>query len=480
MSSAASTPGVVASHRRGRFFHQLWFWVLTALLAGIVVGLVWPSFGTGLRFLADSFIQLIKVVAPPIVFCTIVVGIASIGNLLAAGRLAVTALGYFLLMTLAALVLGLLVVNIVRPGAGFPSASPDPSALQTAQQDVAKAGESSGVLDFIRGDVLPNSLFGPFVDNEILRVIVLAILFAVAASMLAPDLRRRVVSGMELLSKLVFGVIRILMLVAPVAAFGGMAYTVSKFGGGTLANLGLLMVAFWATCIFFVVVVLGTVCAFSGFNIVKFLRMIKDELLIVLGTSTSETVLPRLLAKLEAAGASRSVVSMVLPTGYAFNLDGSCIYLTMGALFIAQAGGVDLPIGAQIALVALMMLTSKGAAGVTGAGLVALAASLQAFGPEFFPAPVLAVGLSLLVGIDRIMSEGRSLTNAVGNAVAVMVIARWRGERDEARFRAALDDPSLVREQVELPSTAHEAAEPGPRSAADGRVEVPSGASAAR
>lgn len=450
MSSVVDAPRTAAPPRRSRFYQQLWFWVLVALLAGVVVGLVWPSFGTSLRFLADSFIQLIKVVAPPIVFCTIVVGIASIGNLLTAGRLAVTAVGYFLAMTLVALTLGLLVVNVVKPGADFPSTPADPSALRTAQQDVAQAGQNSGVLDFIRGDLLPNSLLGPFVDNEILRVIVLAILFAIAASMLAPDPRRRLVAGMELLSKLVFGVIRILMLLAPIAAFGGMAYTVSKFGGGTLANLGLLAVAFWATCIFFVVVVLGTVCAFSGFNIVKFLRMIKDELLIVVGTSTSETVLPRLLAKLEAAGASRTVVSMVLPTGYAFNLDGSCIYLTMGALFIAQSGGVDLPIAAQIALVALMMLTSKGAAGVTGAGLVALAASLQAFGPEFFPAPVLAVGLSLMVGIDRIMSEGRSLTNAIGNAVAVMVIARWRGERDEARFQAALDQPSTVSRQVEL------------------------------
>jgi aerobic C4-dicarboxylate transport protein len=228
-----------------------------------------------------------------------------------------------------------------------------------------------------------------------------------------------------------------------------MAYTVSQFGGKTLANLGLLMAAFWLTCLFFVVIVLGVVCLWNGFNIFKFLRMIKDELLIIVGTSTSETVLPRLLGKLEAAGASRSVVSMVLPTGYAFNLDGSCIYLTMGALFVAQAGGVDLPIGAQLGLVLLMMLTSKGAAGVTGAGLVTLAASLQAFGPEFFPPSVLTIGLALLVGIDRIMSEGRSLTNAIGNAVAVMVIARWMGERDETRFRAVLDDPTLVRDRIE-------------------------------
>ncbi|WP_326837411.1 cation:dicarboxylase symporter family transporter [Amycolatopsis rhabdoformis] len=452
MSSSAPPPEAATAPttlRRRRCYVQLWFWVLTALAAGVIVGLVAPGVGLNLRFLADSFIQLIKVVAPPIVFCTIVVGIASIGNLLTAGRLAATALGYFLTMTLVALTLGLAVVNIVRPGTDFPTRAADPSTLRTVQEDVSAADTKSGLLDFVQDSLLPKSLFGPFVENEILRVIVLAILFAIAASMLTAPLRRRVVAGVELITKLVFGVIRLLMWLAPIAAFGGMAYTVSQFGGRTLANLGLLMAAFWLTCLFFVLVVLGAVCLWSGFNIFKFLRMIKDELLIIVGTSTSETVLPRLLGKLEAAGASRSVVSMVLPTGYAFNLDGTCIYLTMGALFVAQAGGVELPIGAQIGLVLLMLLTSKGAAGVTGAGLVTLAASLQAFGPDFFPAPVLTIGLALLVGIDRIMSEGRSLTNAIGNAVAVMVVARWLGERDEARFRAALDDPSLVRDRIE-------------------------------
>ncbi|MFC9764414.1 cation:dicarboxylate symporter family transporter [Rhodococcus jostii] len=452
MSTSTPSPAALSpptTVRRRRYYAQLWFWVLVALVAGIIVGLVAPGFGENLRFLADSFIQLIKVVAPPIVFCTIVIGVASIGNMLKAGRLAATALGYFLAMTIVALSLGLVVVNVIRPGADFPTQVADPSTLQTAQADVTEATGKTGMLGFIQDELLPKSLFGPFVENDMLRVIVLAILFAVAASMLATPLRMRVVAAVELMSKVVFGVIRILMLLAPIAAFGGMAYTVSQFGGKTLANLGLLMVAFWLTCFFFVFVVLGAVCAWSGFSIFKFLRMIKDELLIIVGTSTSETVLPRLLGKLQAAGASRSVVSMVLPTGYAFNLDGSCIYLTMGALFIAQAGGVDLPIGAQLALVALMILTSKGAAGVTGAGLVTLAASLQAFGPDFFPPSVLTIGLALLVGIDRIMSEGRSLTNAIGNAVAVMVIARWLGERDETRFRAALKDPELVRDQIE-------------------------------
>jgi aerobic C4-dicarboxylate transport protein len=234
------------------------------------------------------------------------------------------------------------------------------------------------------------------------------------------------------------------MWAAPIGAFGGMAFTVAQFGSGALANLGLLAVTFWATCAFFVFVVLGTVARVSGFSIFRFVRLIRDELLIIVGTSSSETVLPRLLAKLEAAGASRQTVGMVIPTGYSFNLDGTCIYLTLGALFILQAAGQDVSIGTQIALAALMVLTSKGAAGITGAGLVTLTASLQAFGGEFFSAEAISVGIALVVGIDRIMSEGRALTNCIGNGVATMVIAKWQGERDEERFQAVLRDPSLV------------------------------------
>ena len=239
------------------------------------------------------------------------------------------------------------------------------------------------------------------------------------------------------------------MWAAPLGAFGGMAYTVAQFGSASLANLGLLMVAFWGTCAIFVFGVLGLVARISGFNILRLIRMIRDELLIIVGTSSSETVLPRLLAKLEAAGASRQTVGLVIPTGYSFNLDGTCIYLTMGALFIVQAAGQDIPIATQIGLLALMVLTSKGAAGITGAGLVTLVASLQAFGGEFFSPEAIAVGIALVVGIDRVMSEGRALTNAIGNSVATMVIAGWTGERNEERFQAALRDPSTVEELTE-------------------------------
>jgi aerobic C4-dicarboxylate transport protein len=248
----------------------------------------------------------------------------------------------------------------------------------------------------------------------------------------------------------IFGIIKIVMWAAPLAALGGMAYTVAAFGAGSLVNLLKLMATFYGTCIVFIVLVLGLVAAWSGFNVLKLIRLIKDELLIIVGTSSSETVLPRLLTKLESAGASRQTVGLVIPTGYSFNLDGTCIYLTLGALFIIQAGGEQLGIGGQIALATLMVLTSKGAAGVTGAGLVTLAASLQAFGGEFFTADAIAVGIALIVGIDRMMSEGRALTNAIGNCVATLVIARWNGELDRERLRAVLDDPSLVDDDMEL------------------------------
>jgi aerobic C4-dicarboxylate transport protein len=280
---------------------------------------------------------------------------------------------------------------------------------------------------------------------------VIAILVAFGISALATRQREQVIAVFETISKILFSIIRLIMWAAPLGAFGGMAYTVAQFGGGSLANLGLLMVTFWGTCAFFVFVVLGLVARWSGFSIFKFVRLLKDELLIIVGTSSSETVLPRLLSKLQRAGASKQTVGVVLPTGYSFNLDGTCIYLTLGALFITQAAGQDMSIGQQIALCALMVLTSKGAAGITGAGLVTLTASLQAFGGTFFTPESIAVGIALVVGIDRIMSEGRALTNCIGNSVATMVIAKLQGERDEERFQAVLDEPSLADPDLDLP-----------------------------
>jgi aerobic C4-dicarboxylate transport protein len=347
-----------------------------------------------------------------------------------------------------ALTLGLLAANIVHPGSGF-HGSASAAGREAAKESISEAGQDSGVVSFITGHLLPTSFVQPFVDNEILQVLVLAILTAAAVPMLAADQRERIVRGFEGASRVIFGIIRLIMWVAPIGAFGGMAHTVAQFGSASLGSLALLMVTFWGTCAIFVFGVLGIVARLSGFSIFRMVRLIKDELLIILGTSSSETVLPRLLAKLEAAGASRQTVGVVIPTGYSFNLDGTCVYLTLGALFIIQASGQPMSIGQQIALAALMVLTSKGAAGITGAGLVTLTASLQAFGGEFFSANTIAVGIALVVGIDRIMSEGRALTNATGNSVATMVIARWQRERDDERFQAVLAEPSIVDREVE-------------------------------
>jgi aerobic C4-dicarboxylate transport protein len=438
----------MAMKERG-FLKQLWFWVIVAIALGIVFGLVAPGPAEKAKWLADGFIQLIKAVTGPVIFVTVVIGIASLGNLARAGGLALRALAYFFSMTIVALALGLIAANVFAPGSGF-DAEPSASAREAAKESIAEAGDTApGLVGFITDDLLPTSFVQPFVENEILRILVLAILVAASVSMLAERQRKPILAVFEAASKVIFGMIRLIMWVAPLGAFGGMAYTISVFGADSLTSLVALMIVFWGTCAFFVFVVLGAVARASGFSIFRMVRLIRDELLIIVGTSSSETVLPRLLAKLQAAGASKQVTGMVIPTGYSFNLDGTCIYLTLGALFIVQATGQDMAIGEQIALAGLMILTSKGAAGITGAGLVTLTASLQAFGGTFFSAESIAVGIALVVGIDRIMSEGRALTNAIGNSVATMVIAKWQGERDDERFQEVLRNPSIVDREVE-------------------------------
>jgi aerobic C4-dicarboxylate transport protein len=455
----------VPSGRRRGVSKQLWFWVVVGIGAGALFGLVAPAAAKEAKWLADAFLQLVKTITAPVIFLTVVVGIASLGDMAKAGGLAARALGYFLVATVVALGLGLLAGNLVKPGDGFAGA-PTGDAAATAQEKIAEAGDAGhGLVGFITNDLLPTSFVQPFVENEVLKVLVLAILTAAAMTALAPALRARVLGGFEVASQIVFGVIRLIMWTAPLGAFGGMAFTVAQFGGGALENLALLMATFWGTAAIFVFGVLGLVARLNGFSIVRFVRLLKDELLIIVGTSSSETVLPRLLVKLERAGASRQSVGVVLPTGYSFNLDGTCIYLTLGALFIVQATGQDMAIGEQIALAALMVLTSKGAAGITGAGLVTLTASLQAFGGTFFSAESIALGIALVVGIDRVMSEGRALTNCIGNGVATMVIARWQGELDEDRFHAALAEPSLADPELgplDAPAPAGPAVQPEP------------------
>jgi aerobic C4-dicarboxylate transport protein len=439
---------------------QLWFWVIVAIAAGVVFGLVAPGPATDAKWLADAFLQLIKTVTAPVIFVTVVIGIASLGDMARAGGLALRALGYFLVATAGALALGLLAGNLIQPGAGFHGGATAAGTAAAKEKIAEAAGSGGGVTGFLTNDLLPTSFVQPFVDNEILRVLVIAILVAAGVSVLAQRERERVIAVFETVSRILFGIIRLIMWAAPLGAFGGMAYTVAQFGGSALGNLALLMAAFWGTCALFVFVVLGAVARWSGFSIFRFVRLLKDELLIIVGTSSSETVLPRLLSKLQKAGASQQTVGVVLPTGYSFNLDGTCIYLTLGALFITQAAGQSMSLGEQIALCALMLLTSKGAAGITGAGLVTLTASLQAFGGTFFTPESIAVGIALVVGIDRIMSEGRALTNCIGNGVATMVIAKWQGERDEARFQAALADPSLADPDVVEDSEPAPVAEP--------------------
>jgi aerobic C4-dicarboxylate transport protein len=443
VAEEARTEGEKPDVDRTPVYRQLWFFVLIAIILGIAFGLLFEEQALKAQWLADAFIQLIKAVTGPVIFVTVVIGISSLGDMARAGGLALRALGYFLTMTVVALTLGLLAGNIVQPGSGF-EGEVSASAKADAKESIGEAGDDQGLVSFITDDLLPSSFVSPFVENEILRVLVLAILTAAAVSSLPKLQREQVVGVFEVASQVIFRIIRLIMWAAPIGAFGGMAFTVAKFGGASLTSLGLLMATFWGTCAVFVFGVLGLVARLSGFSILRLIRMIRDELLIIVGTSSSETVLPRLLAKLEAAGASRRVTGVVIPTGYSFNLDGTCIYLTLGALFIIQAAGQEMPLETQIGLLALMVLTSKGAAGITGAGLVTLTASLQAFGGDYFSAESIAVGIALVVGIDRIMSEGRALTNAIGNCVATMVIAKWQGELDEERFQEALRSPGRV------------------------------------
>ncbi|MFD0200751.1 MULTISPECIES: C4-dicarboxylate transporter DctA [Saccharothrix] len=425
------------TRERKPIYKHLYFWVLVSIVLGVIVGYAFPAQASGMKWMADFFIALVKVVIAPTIFCTVVVGIAGLGNLAKAGGLALRTILYFTAMTTVALAIGLLVVNLVQPGHHGASV---PISDGAADKTLAEAETAeTGVTGFILG-LVPKSFLGAFTDGQLIQVLLIAILVAVAVAGMGKR-GEKVVSALDTTAKVMFGVIKIVMYAAPIGAFGGIAYTIGKFGGSILGKLAWLMGSFYATCLLFILVVLGGVALYAGFSIFKFLRYIKDELLIVLGTSSSETVLPRMLVKLEAAGADKSVVGLTIPTGYSFNLDGTCIYLTMGAIFIAQATGVEVGLGTQVGLLLFMLLASKGAAGVTGAGLVTLAASLSAFeGNSAIP----AVGIALIVGIDRFMSEARAITNVIGNGVGTLVVARWQGQLDRERLREVMDNPSQV------------------------------------
>lgn len=409
-------------------FKSLYFQVLTAIAIGILLGHFYPELGAQMKPLGDAFVKLIKMIIAPVIFCTVVTGIAGMESMKAVGRTGAVALLYFEVVSTIALIIGLIVVNVIQPGTGM---NVDPATLDAKAVAVyAQQAEQQGVVAFLL-DVIPGSVIGAFASGNILQVLLFAILFGFALHRLG-DKGTLIFNVIESFSKVIFGIINMIMRLAPIGAFGAMAFTIGKYGVGSLVQLGQLIICFYITCVLFVVVVLGTIARITGFNIFKFIAYIKEELLIVLGTSSSESALPRMLDKMEKLGCKKSVVGLVIPTGYSFNLDGTSIYLTMAAVFIAQATNSHMDIMHQITLLVVLLLSSKGAAGVTGSGFIVLAATLSAVGHL----PV--AGLALILGIDRFMSEARALTNLVGNGVATVVVAKWVDQLDEKQLRDTL------------------------------------------
>ena len=414
---------------RKPFYKVLYVQVLFAILVGVILGYVAPETGAAMRPLGDGFIKLVRMMITPIIFCVVVTGIAKIGDLKAVGRIGVKALVYFEVISTLALIIGLVVVNVLNPGVGI---NPDPSTLDTSRiSNFTAAAEKLSTVDFLL-NIIPNTVVGAFATGDILQVLFFSILFGIALLYLGEE-GRHLIAVIDQFTHALFRMINMMMRVAPIGAFGAMAFTIGSFGIETLARLAWLMLGVYTTCLFFIFVVLGIVSYMSGFSILKFLKYIREELFITVGTSSSEAVLPRMMTKLENLGCSKPVVGLVIPTGYSFNLDGTSIYMTMAAIFIAQATNSPLSFAQQIGLLGLAILTSKGSAAITGAGFVTLAATLAAF-----PAVPVA-GLALIFGIDRFMSEARSLTNLIGNGVATVVVARWEGALDVTRMNRVLN-----------------------------------------
>ena len=423
-------------HRaHGSRFRHLYVQVLIAIIVGATVGYVWPEKGEALKPLGDGFIKLVKMIIAPVIFLTVVTGIAGMRELGQFGRVAGKAFAYFLFFSTLALILGLIVANVVQPGAGM---NIDPASLDAGSvARYAKEAHETGIVAFLL-EIIPETALSGLTSGSILQVLFVAILFGISLSLSGP-VGEPVFDLLERLALIVFRMVHILMRTAPIGALGAIAYTIGKYGIGTLANLGALIATFYLTSILFVVLVLGTVARMAGFSIFSLLRYLKAELLLVLGTSSSEPALPSLMEKMEQAGCAKPVVGLVVPTGYSFNLDGTNIYMTLAALFIAQATNTHLSLGDQIGLLLVAMISSKGAAGVTGAGFITLAATLS-----IVPSVPVA-GMALILGIDRFMSECRSLTNLIGNAVATVVVAAWEKELDREKLGAALAgrEPSM-------------------------------------
>jgi aerobic C4-dicarboxylate transport protein len=427
--SATATGPAPAAHPHHKWWQHLYVQVLIAIVVGVLLGHFYPAIAAQMKPFGDAFIKLIKMLIAPIIFCTVVHGIASMQDLKRVGRVGLKALIYFEVMTTLALIIGLLVVNLWQPGAGM---NVDPAHLDTrAIATYTQRAAQQSTVDFLM-HIIPATVVGAFAEGEILQVLFVAVLFAFALQALG-DYGRPLLHLIDQTAHVFFKIVGYVMKLAPIGAFGAMAFTIGRYGLGTLVSLGALMAAFYTTCLIFIFGVLGTVCWFSGFSIFKFIRYIKEELLIVLGTSSSESVLPRMLAKMENLGADKSVVGLVIPTGYSFNLDGTCIYLTMAAVFLAQATNTPLTLGQELGLIGILLLTSKGAAGVTGSGFIVLAATLASLGT------VPVASIALILGVDRFMSEARALTNLIGNGVATVVVARWENALDVVRMRKRLD-----------------------------------------
>jgi aerobic C4-dicarboxylate transport protein len=416
------------------FYQSLYVQVITAIIIGVLLGHFQPHLGEAMKPLGDGFIKLIKMIIAPIIFCTVVVGIAGMEDMKKVGKTGGLALLYFEIVSTLALIVGLVIINVVQPGAGM---NVDPRTLDTKSVAAYTGpGKMQGTVEFLL-NIIPNTVVDAFAKGEILQVLLFSVLFGFALHRFGGR-GTLVFDAIEKGSHVLFSIVGIIMKLAPIGAFGAMAFTIGKYGVGSLLSLGKLMATFYATCVFFVFVVLGLIARAHGFSIWKFVKYIKEELLIVLGTSSSESVLPRMMAKMENLGVRKSVVGLVIPTGYSFNLDGTSIYLTMAAVFIAQATNTPMTLTQQITLLGVLLLTSKGAAGITGSGFIVLAATLSAVGG------VPVAGLALILGIDRFMSEARALTNLVGNGVATVVVARWTGDLDSARLRSQLDNETDV------------------------------------
>ncbi len=419
-----------------KLLKSLYFQVLLAIILGVLLGHFSPDLGSAMQPLATGFIKLIKMIIAPIIFCTVVVGIAGMENMKKVGRTGGYALLYFEVVSTIALIIGLVVVNWLKPGEGMHI---DVATLD--QQAIAKyttPGQMQSTVDFLL-NIIPTSVFDAFARGDMLQVLFFSILFGFALQRLGG--RENILfQYVEKSSEVLFAIVGMLMKLAPVGAFGAMAFTIGKYGVGTLWSLAGLMATFYLTCLLFILLVLGGICRSHGFSITKFIYYIREELLVVLGTSSSESVLPRIMKKLEEAGASKSTVGLVIPTGYSFNLDGTAIYLTMAAVFIAQALDIQMTLTQQLTLLAVLLITSKGAAGVTGSGFIVLAATLASVGD------IPVAGIALILGIDRFMSEARALTNLIGNGVATLVVAKWSGELDEAQLKQKLNAPYQVKE----------------------------------